>query len=137
MSDTCLCMAVRAASRSLTARYDAVLEPVGLSLAQFSLLRTLSQHAPVSLTKLAESVELDRSTLGRNMRVLQRAGLVAIRPGDDLREARLSLTAAGEETLRRAVPIWQGAQDELLQRLGADGAAQLEALLGVLQASEG
>jgi len=137
MSDTCICMAVRAASRSLTARYDAVLEPVGISLAQFSLLRTLSQHAPVSLTKLAESVELDRSTLGRNMRVLQRAGLVAIRPGDDLREARLSLNAAGAETLRRAVPIWQGAQDELLQRLGADGAAQLEALLGVLQASEG
>ncbi|WP_439599666.1 MarR family winged helix-turn-helix transcriptional regulator [Devosia sp.] len=137
MSDTCICMAVRAASRSLTARYDAVLEPVGISLAQFSLLRTLSQHPPVSLTKLAESVELDRSTLGRNMRVLQRIGLVVIRPGGDLREARLSLTAAGEERLSRAVPIWQAAQDEILRRLGADGAKQLEALLGALQASEG
>lgn len=111
MSDPCICIAVRKASRKLTARYDAALEPVGINLAQFSLLRNISRHEPVSLTRLAEIVELDRSTLGRNVRVLQRMGLAAITPGEDLREATLSLSAAGQQTLQRSVPIWEGTQD--------------------------
>ncbi|MBL8595489.1 MAG: MarR family transcriptional regulator [Devosia sp.] len=132
MSDPCICIAVRKASRKLTARYDAALEPVGINLAQFSLLRNISRHEPVSLTRLAEIVELDRSTLGRNVRVLQRMGLATIMPGADLREATLSLTEAGRQVLERAVPIWEGTQDEIQQRLGVAGAAQLEALLGSL-----
>ena len=132
MSDPCICIAVRKASRKLTARYDAALEPVGINLAQFSLLRNISRHEPVSLTRLAEIVELDRSTLGRNVRVLQRMGLVTIMPGEDLREATLSLTEAGQQVLERAVPIWEGTQDEIQQRLGVAGAAQLAAQLGSL-----
>lgn len=132
MSDPCICIAVRKASRKLTARYDAALEPVGINLAQFSLLRNISRHEPVSLTRLAEIVELDRSTLGRNVRVLQRMGLATIMPGEDLREATLRLTEAGQQVLERAVPIWEGTQDEIHQRLGVAGAAQLEALLGSL-----
>jgi len=132
MSDPCICIAVRTASRKLTSRYDAALEPVGINLAQFSLLRNIARHAPVSLTRLAEIVELDRSTLGRNVRVLKRMGLVAILPGDDLREATLGLTAAGQQTLQAAVPIWEATQDEIHRRLGVAGTAQLEALLGAL-----
>ncbi len=132
MSDLCICIAVRKASRKLTSRYDAALEPVGINLAQFSLLRSIMRHERVSLTRLAEIVELDRSTLGRNVRVLKRMGLVAILPGDDLREATLSLTEAGQQTLSQAVPIWEATQDEIQQRLGAAGVAQLEALLGAL-----
>ena len=132
MSDPCICIAVRKASRKLTARYDAALEPVGINLAQFSLLRNICRHEPVSLTRLAEIVELDRSTLGRNVRVLKRMGLVTILPGDDLREATLSLAEAGQRTLGAAVPIWEGTQDEIHRRLGPAGTAQLEALLGAL-----
>jgi DNA-binding MarR family transcriptional regulator len=132
MSDPCICIAVRKASRKLTARYDAALLPVGINLAQYSLLRNIMRHQPVSLTRLAEIVELDRSTLGRNMRVLQRMGLATIMPGDDLREATLSLTEAGQQKLTRAIPLWEATQDEIRQRLGLAGAAQLEALLGSL-----
>jgi len=132
MSDPCICIAVRKASRKLTSRYDAALEPIGINLAQFSLLRNIVRHAPVSLTGLAEIVELDRSTLGRNVRVLKRMGLVAILPGDDLREATLSLTEAGQQTLGEAIPIWEATQDDIHRRLGVAGTAQLEALLGAL-----
>jgi DNA-binding MarR family transcriptional regulator len=132
MSDPCICIAVRKASRKLTARYDVALEPVGINLAQFSLLRNIRRHQPVSLTRLAEIVELDRSTLGRNVRVLKRMGLATILPGDDLREATLSLTEAGQRTLGAAVPIWEGTQDEIHRQLGPAGTAQLEALLGAL-----
>ena len=132
MYEPCICISVRTASRKLTARYDAALEPAGINLAQYSLMRNIGRHGPVSLTKLAEIVELDRSTLGRNVRVLKRMGLAAIMPGDDLREATLSLTEAGQQTLARAIPLWEGTQEDIHQRLGAAGAAQLEALLGAL-----
>lgn len=133
MTNPCICTAVRKASRKLTARYDTALEPLGISLAQFSLLRSIAEHGPVSLGRLAPIVALDRSTLGRNMRVLERLGLASIMPGDDLREASLSLTEPGRRTLDQAVPVWEGAQDEIRRRLGVAGTAQLEALLGVLQ----
>ena len=132
MSEACVCISIRKASRKLTALYDADLEAVGINLAQFSLLRNIGRHGPVSLTALSDIVELDRSTLGRNVRVLERMGLVAIAAGRDQREATLKLTAAGKSTLASAVPLWEGTQTAIETRLGPIGVAQLNALLGAL-----
>jgi DNA-binding MarR family transcriptional regulator len=132
MTNACVCIAVRKASRKLTALYDADLEPVGVNLAQFSLLRNIKRHGPVSLTALSDIVDLDRSTLGRNVRVLQRMDLVAIAAGRDQREATLKLTTNGETTLAAAMPRWEGTQTAIETRLGAEGVAQLNALLGAL-----
>jgi DNA-binding MarR family transcriptional regulator len=116
----------------MTAHYDAALEPVGLNLAQYSLIKNIKRHGPISLTALADIVELDRSTLGRNVRVLERMGFVALEPGPDKREAMLVLTDLGRTTLERAMPLWRAVQSSLRSRLGADGAIQLEALLSAL-----
>ena len=133
MSDTsCICIAVRKASRRLTARYDEALAPVGINLAQFSLLRNIDRHGPLSLTRLSEITELDRSTLGRNVRVLERMGLCATAPSTDKREAAIALTPEGQRILAAATPVWQATQDDIHTRIGAPGAAQLEALLGAL-----
>jgi DNA-binding MarR family transcriptional regulator len=128
----CVCVVVRKASRRLTARYDASLAPTGLTLAQFSLLRNIRRHGPVSLTALGDIVELDRSTLGRNVRLLERMELVAPASGDDRREARVVLSPAGIRTLDQAIPLWRKVQHDIYDRLGATGAAELEALLGAL-----
>ncbi len=114
------------------ARYDAALDAAGINLAQFSLLRSIARLGPVSLTALSETTELDRSTLGRNVRVLERLGLVAIGGGKDQREAMLSLSPNGKTTLAVALPLWEGTQDAIRTKLGADGVAQLTALLGAL-----
>ena len=133
MSDhPCICVAVRKASRRLTAVYDEVLAPEGINLAQFSLLRNIRRSGPVSLTQLGEIVELDRSTLGRNVRVLERMGLVKATPGADQREAAVSLSPNGLATLNRSIPLWESVQTDIYARIGAQGAAQLEALLGAL-----
>ena len=131
-TELCLCIAVRKASRRLTSRYDEALAPVGISLAQFSLLRNIRRHGPVSLTGLGEITELDRSTLGRNVRVLERMGLCATAAASDRREASVVLTPAGTDILAAAEPLWATTQAEIRTRIGADGAAQLEALLGAL-----
>lgn len=132
MSEMCICIAVRKASRRLTARYDAALAPAGINVAQFSLLRNIRRHAPVSLTRLGEVTELDRSTLGRNVRVLERMGLCALADAADRREASIVLSSEGQRILAAAEPLWASTQAELRNRIGAGGAAQLEALLGAL-----
>ena len=132
MSEPCVCISLRKASRKLTARYDAALEAAGINLAQFSLLRSIARLGPVSLTALSEVTELDRSTLGRNVRVLERLRLVAIGGGEDQREAMLSLAPHGKTTLVTALPLWEGTQHAIRTKLGADGVAQLTALLGAL-----
>src|SRR4051794_24743998 len=72
MDQTCLCIAVRKASRRMTTVYDDALAPVGINLAQYSLLKKIRRTAPVSLTDLGAAMDLDRSTIGRNVKVLER-----------------------------------------------------------------
>ena len=69
----------------MTAFYDEAMAPAGVTIAQFSLLRRIERGAPLSLSDLAEMAELDRSTVGRNVKVLQRMALVDIAAGDDQR----------------------------------------------------
>jgi len=123
---------MRRASRKLTAFYDEALSPTGINIAQFSLLRKLRRHGAVSLTALSELVELDRSTLGRNLRVLEKMGLVELRPGKDQREQMADLTSSGRMTLSAGDPLWDRAQASIADKVGANGVAQLEALLGAL-----
>lgn len=127
-----MCVSLRKASRKLTGLYDEALEPVGINVAQFSLLRNIDRHGPLSLTRLGDILELDRSTLGRNVRVLERLGLVRLADGKDQREATTSLTAEGRRTLSAGVIRWEDAQDRIYRKIGADGAATLQALLGSL-----
>jgi DNA-binding MarR family transcriptional regulator len=125
-------MILRKASRRVSALYDEALEPFGINIAQFSAMRNIRRNAPVSLTDLGQIMELDRSTVGRNMKVLERMGLVAFATGEDQREAVLSLTPEGEVLVEKASPIWDEVQDRLEGRLGADHALQLGELLAAI-----
>ena len=130
--DSCHCIALRRAGRHLTASYDAALSPAGIGVAQFSLLRQIGRHAPVSLTQLGAIAELDRSTVGRNVGVLERDGLVETRTGTDDREAGLRLTSSGKRKLKHAIPLWQQAQRRVEKRLGRAELLRLETLLADL-----
>ena len=132
MSVPCICTTLRSASRRMIAFYDETIAPVGVNIAQFSLLRNINRMAPVSLTDLGQRVELDRSTVGRNAKVLERMGLVEIRPGKDQREATLTVSEAGQAVLREGAPLWDGVQAGIESRLGTDGAEQLRRLLAAL-----
>jgi DNA-binding MarR family transcriptional regulator len=132
MKATCYCAAVRTAARKTTALYDAILEPAGVTLAQYSLLRKIERAEPVSLTKLGQLAELDRSTVGRNVKALEELRLVRASSARDQREAAVRLTPAGAETLRQAFPLWEDAQRRVEAALGSSGAAQLETLARTL-----
>lgn len=127
----CHCITLRKATRRVSAIYDEALAPVGINIGQFSLLRNTARRAPVSLTELGTVMELDRSTIGRNTKILERMGLVETVAGKDSREALLALTDAGEKTLKEALPLWETAQHSISEKLGST-AEQFHELLTTL-----
>jgi len=116
----CYCANARRAALALTALYDGALAPHGLKATQFSLLRAVDRHGEPNLTTLAEATGLDRSTLGRNLRVLEGLGCVALSPGGDQRDRVVALTAGGRARVRAASRSWSRVQEALSQALGPD-----------------
>lgn len=116
----CLCTNTRRAALALTSIYDEALAPHGLKVTQFSLLRAVERHGEPNLTGLAEATGLDRSTLGRNLRVLESAGIVRFSAGDDQRDRVVTLTAQGRARVRAASVAWKRLESSLRAALGDD-----------------
>lgn len=125
----CACVRARRATRSLTALYDEALRPVRLKITQFSALRTIGRMEPVNVSRLAAEMALDRSTLGRNLLLLRRRGLVQFADGEDQRAWSIRLTPRSRGLLDRAIPLWEQAQAKVEGMLGREGVARLLALL--------
>ena len=117
----------------MTALYDEAMAPFGITISQFSQMRTIRRRQPVSLTELANLLELDRSTVGRNTKILQRMGYIASAVSEeDHRENVLSLTPEALELLERATPVWREVQATVEGRLEAAEFDQVLAKLGDL-----
>ncbi len=117
----CSCFNLRRAARRVTQVYDHALAPSGLKVTQFSLLAVLEgtdAGEGIAMTRLAENLGMDRTTLTRNLAVVERDGLVTVRTGDDPRSRLVALTKAGRTALNRAAPLWARAQAELARHIG-------------------
>lgn len=113
----CLIMNTRKAARALTRRADRQFRSVGITAAQFHILGTLSSNSAASITEMASILAVDRTTLSRNLAVLERRKLLATSPGDLARMRRIELTPEGRTMFEAALPIWKGAQEELRDML--------------------
>ncbi len=122
----CLCSNARRAALALTSLYDEALAPHGLKVTQFSLLHAVKRRERPNLSELSGATGLDRSTLGRNLRVLEAQGLVALSPGDDQRDRVVQLTGAGAATLRAATKAWLRLQERVGAALGDDAGRLLD-----------
>jgi len=83
-----------------------------------------------TIGKLARPLGMDRSTLSRNARILEKKGLVTIEEGEDRRQQSIRLTENGASVLRKALPLWEGVQASLAGELGEE---RIKILLGDLQ----
>ena len=127
----CHCFNLRRAALAVTALYDRHVEAAGVTIQQFCVLRHVRDWGPVSVTELSERIGLDRTTLSRNLALLERRGLLAVQPSPG-RQRPMVLTADGKKTLKRALLCWQEAQKEIEDRLGAGQMERLEELLNGL-----
>jgi DNA-binding MarR family transcriptional regulator len=106
--DTCLCLHLRRAARSVARRFDNALRPLNLTSGQFSLLMSLNRPDPASIGSVSELLAMDRTTLTANLKPLERRGLISVSVDDaDKRARRLSLTPAGRALLVAACPVWR------------------------------
>ena len=123
------------AAQRLTAIYDQKMAPAGITVNQFSLLHLVQVGGEPTLKELAAARGLDRSTLGRNIRVMEKQGLVTLKVGDDARTRRIYLTSKGTNAFKKAAPLWYAVQTELTDRIGSDARNQLKITLDQLTAS--
>lgn len=130
LSTSCTCFAIRRAARHLTQAYDRILAPCGLRTSQYSLLNRLAQSGPRSIQALAREMGLDRTTLGRNLRPLERDGLVAIGVDPQDRRGRaLRITPQGTAKMLEGRALWQAAQARFAETYGAEQTQALHATL--------
>ena len=116
--ETCLCHNVRMASRVVSRAYDEALRPTGLRATQIAVLAAVGARGALSIKSLADSLEMERTTLTRNLKPLEEQALVSISPEGRHRSRTLTLTTAGKAALLKALPLWEKAQQSSMHQLG-------------------
>lgn len=118
---SCACSALRRASRAVTQHYEASFRGTGLRATQFTLLATLTETGPLPLSALATMLGLERTTLTRNLGLLEKKGYVSSVADDDQRVRRITITKKGKAAALAALDAWKQAQStvgEVLFRMG-------------------
>ena len=131
----CASFNFRRTARAVTRLYDVALQKSGIRSTQFAILVAVAKNYPISIGALGEMLVIDGTTLTRSLRLLQKAGLVAVSNRAAKRQRFLSLTTRGENTLARAVPAWRKAQERFEATIGTEHwielRKELERLAGV------
>lgn len=125
----CTNLKLRQLTRRVSQHYDQAMAPTGLKTTQYSLLSHVERLGPVRPGDLASVMEMDASTLTRNLQPLQAQGWVCVGPGSDGRSRRVTITDAGRTKRAEAQRSWKRAQLALNERLGLDRVAALHTLI--------
>jgi DNA-binding MarR family transcriptional regulator len=125
LSSTCICNNLRRAARLVTNYYDKLLEPAGLRVSQATVLVVLYLAGEQTINQLAEQLELDRTTLTRNLKPLAQQGLLTITPGSDQRTRAVTLSPKGEAALLKVLPLWEQTQSYMVEGIGEANASLL------------
>lgn len=126
---TCACFNIRKSARMLTQRYDEALQPIDLRSTQFSILATLANVESITITELADSLLMDRTTLTRNLRPIEKQDFIKTVPGIDRRTRVISISKKGLNKLKKAIPLWRKAQQSFIDYMGEE---RFDHLLGEL-----
>lgn len=129
----CYFITLSRAANAITTFYDESLQELGISTKQYSLLRNLSRLGESSTVELANFVNLERSTVTRNLKALLSNGWVCDLAAKGSRSHRYIVTEAGEKKLDETVILWQKAQDDIQEMLGKERMASLMETLYLVQ----
>lgn len=115
------CAAVRTLStaRSVTRHYDDALRPVNLTITQFTMLVTIAKTAPESISQIANQLSMDRTSVSRNLALLEKNGLIQRGSETAARKRPVSLSQEGEARLQDAYQLWRRAQSQIEDRLSS------------------
>ena len=100
---------------------------MGLTTAQLTLLVIVAKRGPVSPGEVAKRLNMDKSTLSRNVRLMEDHGWLSVSPdqGQSGRSQSLTIESKGRKLIEKALPLWQGAQERARELLGERGARSI------------
>ncbi len=125
----CACTTVRKANRALFRFYEDAMVGTGISITQFSILRSLQRTGPSALSELAGTLVMERTSLYRTIAPLVKTGAVTISSGSNKKIKIAALTSDGERLIAKAIPQWTQAQDQIVRAVGNEQWATLSATL--------
>jgi DNA-binding MarR family transcriptional regulator len=130
----CVSYRLRRAGRLAAKFYDDALRPCGLRNTQFTLLSALDHLGEISIGDLSYELAIDGTTLTRNLDVLVRRRLILNGADEDGRVRTVRLSAAGERTIDKAMPLWRKAQRKMLKAIGGSAWGDMRAYLDEIEA---
>ena len=125
ISRTCIAVRLRLLNRVVTNLYDDALRPLGLKVSQLNILIVAAKLGLARPAQVCDILQLDASTLSRNVERMRAHGWLEVVPEEDARTQPFRLTAQGKRLLERAVPAWEQAQSQATEFLGPEGIALL------------
>src|SRR5579859_3437004 len=126
ISKTCIAVRLRLLNRVVTNFYDDALRPLGLKVSQLNILIVTAKLGIARPAQVCDILQLDASTLSRNVKPLQAHGWLEVVPEEDARAQPFRLTAQGKRLIENAVPAWEEAQRQATELLGSEGVALLD-----------
>jgi DNA-binding MarR family transcriptional regulator len=121
--DCCPCFHLHKCSRAITQAMNTALASTGLSVNQFVVLVAISSEGDVQMSKLANKLVMENSTLSRNIAVLEREGYVS---AVSLRPRKVvTLSKKGADALKDSVSVWEEAKKDIVDTLGEDGMREM------------
>jgi len=116
--DECTGFNLKRTTRIVQNLFDQAFKPVGLEGTQYTVLGHIFVNGPITLTKLADLMQVDRTTLARNLSPLEKKEFIEIKQGSDKRAKVINITGSGKEVLSDALPLWKKTQEEIKAALG-------------------
>jgi DNA-binding MarR family transcriptional regulator len=128
MGAECLAMRSRLIGRAISGLYDDVLRPLGVTSAQLSVLAVIAAQGPISPGEVGNTLQIEKSTMSRNVSRLKKNGWVEVSAGETGRSRFLEISESGRQLLLDAEPSWIEAQRRADKLLGADGPGTIQRL---------
>jgi DNA-binding MarR family transcriptional regulator len=128
-SEACIATRVRQLSRIVTRVYDDALRAHGITASQFTLLTQLAQQDGITAAEIGFSLDIEKSTLSRNLKRLLALGHIIMDPPAGRRGRGLHLTPKGQAVIKEAYPVWQAAQRRATEVMGSGSKATLDDLV--------
>jgi DNA-binding MarR family transcriptional regulator len=129
----CISSRVRQLSRIITRVYDDALRPLGITASQFTLLTQLAQQDGVTAVEIGHSLDIEKSTLSRNLKRLLALGHITMDPPAGRRGRGLHLTSKGVAVIKQAYPVWMDAQSKTVTTMGPQSRTTLDELLAMAE----
>ena len=125
MAAECLARRVLLLNRTISGLYNEVLRPLGITIAQLNFLVIVAKRGPVSHGEVAKRLNMDKSTLSRNVRLMEDHRWLSVSAGESGRSQSLTIEPRGRKLIEKALPLWQGAQERAKELLGERGARSM------------